>query len=129
MSDAVLSKARELGEVLTRSPEYLDVKAKQKAMFNDNSALEMLKTFHLMQDAAQKKKAQGLELSQQEIKSLEKLELKMASHPTISAFHESQRRYQDLINKVLETVIKVQREEQEEDLIREQIPDYKPEKK
>lgn len=129
MSDEVLSKARELGEALTRSPEYLDVKAKQKMMFNDNSALEMLKTFHLMQDAAHKKQAQGRQLSPDEIKSLEKMELRMAGHPAISAFHESQKRYQDLINRVLETVIQVQKEEQEEDLIKEQIPDYKPDKK
>ncbi len=129
MSDAVLDKARELGRVLTQSPEYRDVKAKQKAMFNDNAALEMLKTFHLMQDAAKKKQAQGQALSQQEVRALEEMELKMAAHPTISAFHESQRSYQKLINKVLETVIQVQKEEQEEDLIKEQIPGYEPGKK
>lgn len=129
MSEAVLSKARELGEELTRTAEYLDVKAKQKAMFNDDAALEMLKTFHLMQDALQRKQAQGMQIAESDLKSLEKIELKMSSHPTISAFHESQRRYQKLINKVLETVIQVQKDEQEEDLIKEQVPDYQPEAK
>ena len=126
MSDAVLDKARELGRVLTQSPEYRDVKAKQKVMFNDNAALEMLKTFHLMQDAAQKKQAKGEALSRKELRALEEMELKMAAHPAISAFHESQRNYQNLINKVLETVIRVQKEEQEQALIKEQIPGYEP---
>lgn len=127
MSEAVLNKARELGQALTKSSEYLDVKAKQKIMFNDGAALEMLKTFHDMQDAAQKKRARNIELSPEETRSLEKMELRMSTHPPISTFHESQTRYQDLINKVLEMVIKVQRDDQEEDLIKERIPDYQPE--
>lgn len=129
MSDAVLSKARELGQVLTESPEYKEVKARQKAMFNDDAALEMLKTFHAMQDAVQKKQARGVELSQDEIRSLEKMELTMSKHPSIIAFQESQKRYQDLINKVLKTVINVQKEDQQEDLLREQIPDYQDDTK
>lgn len=122
MSEVVLAKARELGYALTQSPEYQEVKQRQKNLFRDDVALEMLKKFHAMQDAAQKKQSRGEELSKDEMKDLEKLELTMAGHPSISIFHESQRKYQELINKVLETVIQVQRDEQHQDLVQEQSP-------
>ncbi|ACA60380.1 YlbF family regulator [Candidatus Desulforudis audaxviator] len=124
MSQEVLDKAQELGQVLTRCAEYLDVKAKQKVMFNDNTALEMLKVYHGMQEMAQRKQSQNISLSPQEIRAMEQMELKMAEHPSIRAFHESQGRYQELINKVLEMIIRVQKEDQELDILKEQVPDF-----
>jgi cell fate (sporulation/competence/biofilm development) regulator YlbF (YheA/YmcA/DUF963 family) len=124
VSQEVLDKARELGRVLTQCAEYREVKAKQKVMFNDNSALEMLKVFHGMQEMAQRKQSQNTDLSPNEIRALEQMELKVAEHPTIRAFHESQSRYQELINKVLELILKVQKEDQELDILKEQVPDF-----
>ncbi len=124
MSQEVLDKALELGRVITQCAEYQDVKVKQKVMFNDNTALEMLKTFHGMQDMAQKKQARNVSLTPAEIQAMEQMELQMAEHPSIKAFHESQGKYQELINKVLAMIIKVQKEDQELDILKEQIPDF-----
>lgn len=124
MSQEVVEKARELGRVLTQCAEYREVKAKQKVMFNDNSALEMLKVFHGMQDMAHRKQSQNVSLSPKEIQIMEQMELTMSEQPSIKAFHEAQGRYQELINKVLEIIIRAQKEDQELDILKEQVPDF-----
>lgn len=115
MSQEVMEKARELGMALTKTPEFRDVKVKQSILFSNEVTLEMLKVFHGMQENVQRKVSQGEEVSQDDTRALEQMELKMSENRAFSEFQHSQKKYQELINKVLEIVIGVQKDVQDDD--------------
>lgn len=106
MSQAVMEKATELGNLITQTKEFNEVKEKQTAMFRDPTALELLKRYDTLKKEHKEKQEKGEKLSQEDVKAMEQAELKMSEHPKIKEFFEAQKKFQELLNSVMERVVK-----------------------
>lgn len=110
MSEEVMVKAAELGRAISESPESQLVRERQQAMFDNTKALEMLKTFHGMQDILRQKQEKGEEITPEETKALENMELKMQENRLIREFYEAQNQLQEMLKKAMQIVVRYDKE-------------------
>jgi len=101
-----MEKARELGRVIAESAEFREVQKRRDEMFADETCRDLLYAFHQMQQRVAETQQQGREVSPEEQRALEQMELKMAENPLVQAFNEAQKKFQDLLNKAMEIVIR-----------------------
>lgn len=106
MSEQVMEKARELGRVIAESAEFKDVQKRRDEMFANEACRDLLYAFHQMQQRVAETQKQGREVPPEEQRALEQMELKMAENPLVQAFNEAQKKFQDLLNKAMEIVIR-----------------------
>lgn len=111
MSEEVMAKATELGRAISESPEAQLVRERQQAMFDNTKTLEMLKTFHGMQDILRRKQESGDQISPEEQKSMEQMELKMLENRLYREFMEAQNDLQEMLRKAMSIVVKYDKEE------------------
>ncbi|MBU4532718.1 MAG: YlbF family regulator [Eubacteriales bacterium] len=112
MSQEVMTKAAELGRAISESPESQLVRERQGKMFDNTEALEMLKTFQVMQNQCRIKQEKGEEVTQDEAKALEAMELKMQEHRLIREFFEAQNALQEMLKKAMQIVVRYDKETQ-----------------
>lgn len=104
MNEILQQKAQELGNLITETEEFKKVKELQSAMFVDEQAMGLLKEFQQLQ-ARNHNKQQLNELTNEDLKEVEKAELKMLENDLIKTFHEAQTDFQRLLNFVMKDVI------------------------
>ena len=97
-------KAKELGQLITEMDEYKEVKVKQAALFEEEQALELLQEFQKLQKQNDSKQREG-QLTNEDVQKTEQLELKMLDFNVIKELHESQTKFQNMLNLVMQTVI------------------------
>ncbi|MBO8128331.1 MAG: YlbF family regulator [Peptococcaceae bacterium] len=105
MSQKVMEKAQDLGKAIAETEEYKEVKEKQALMFRNRESQELLRNYQAMKEDIQKKQAMGEPVSPEEQKAMEQMELKMSENPIIKDFMEAQNRFQQLLNKAIQTVV------------------------
>ncbi|MTI80915.1 MAG: YlbF family regulator [Firmicutes bacterium] len=109
MSDITLNegleeKANELGAFIKETNEYKEVKEKQSALFDNEDAMQLLTEFNKLQ-AQNHKKQQAGQVTQEDMKAVEQAELRMLENPLIKDFHESQVKFQRVLNEVMKMVV------------------------
>lgn len=105
MSEEVMAKATELGRAISESPEAQLVRERQQAMFDNTKTLEMLKTFHGMQDILRRKQQAGEQITPDEQKGMEQMELKMHENRLYREFMEAQNALQEMLKKAMKIVV------------------------
>lgn len=110
MSEEVMIKAAELGRAISESPEAQLVRERQQAMFDNTKTLEMLKTFHGMQDILRQKQEQGETITPEEEKALEQMELKLQENRLYREFFEAQNQLQEMLKKAMQIVVQYDKE-------------------
>ncbi|MCD5406757.1 MAG: YlbF family regulator [Desulfotomaculum sp.] len=104
MNKMLEQKAKELGQLITEMDEYKEVKVKQAALFEEEQALELLQEFQKLQKQNDSKQREG-QLTNEDVQKTEQLELKMLDFNVIKELHESQTKFQNMLNLVMQTVI------------------------
>jgi len=110
LSQAVMDKAAELGNLITETKEYADVKEKQSAMFKDGNAVELLQAYDELKKTQKEKQEKGEQLTDEDTKAMENAEAQLSGNASINGFFEAQNKFQQLLNSAIETVIKPCRE-------------------
>jgi len=110
LSQAVMEKAAELGNLITETKEFAEVKEKQSAMFKNGNAVELLQSYDELKKSQKEKQEKGEQLTEEDMKALEAAEAQLAENNTIKEFFEAQNKFQQLLNTAIETVIKPCRE-------------------
>jgi len=98
-------KAEELGRLITQTEEYKEVKEKQSRLFQDQEAVALLQELQNLQVENERKKREG-DLTHEDIKKSEQLELKTLDNPLIRELHEAQIGLQKVLNTVMKNIIK-----------------------
>lgn len=106
MSQAVMEKASELGRLITETEEFSVVKEKQSVMFKNGAAVELLRSYDELKKQQKEKQEKGEQLTEEDMKTLELAEEKLSENPTIKEFFEAQQKFQEMLNKVIELVVK-----------------------
>ena len=106
MSQHIFDQALELGRRISECQEFKEVQEKENAMLQDSAAQELLKEFQQMQQVNQQKQMQGQQITPEDIKAFEAMELRMMENPLIREFSESQNKFQNLLNTVNQTINK-----------------------
>ncbi|WP_034638823.1 YlbF family regulator [Desulfofalx alkaliphila] len=106
MSQAIMDQALELGRRISESAEFKAVQEKEKNMLQDEAAQKLLKEFQELQQKNQQKQMQGKQITPEDIKEFEAMELKMLENPFIKDFSEAQNAFQNLLNTVNQTINK-----------------------
>ncbi|MBO8136970.1 MAG: YlbF family regulator [Desulfotomaculum sp.] len=104
ISEELKQKAKELGTLITKTDEYKEVKSKQEVMFENEESMQLLAEFNKLQAQNHKKQQEG-QLTPGDMKAIEQAELKMLDNPLIKEFHESQVKFQRLLNEVMKIVV------------------------
>ncbi|MCF8010412.1 MAG: YlbF family regulator [Clostridiales bacterium] len=104
--EEVMNKAQELGELVTQTDEFTEVKQKQALMFHDNSAMELLQSYDDLKKQQKERQDNGEELTQEDTDALEQQETKLNENENIKNFFDSQKKFQEMINKALELIIR-----------------------
>lgn len=110
MSEEVMAKATELGRAISESPEAQLVRKRQQAMFDNTKTLEMLKTFHGMQDILRQKQESGGEVSPEEQKAMERMELQLHENRLYKEFMEAQQGLQEMLRRAMKIVVQYDKE-------------------
>ncbi|MBM7853946.1 cell fate (sporulation/competence/biofilm development) regulator YlbF (YheA/YmcA/DUF963 family) [Desulfohalotomaculum tongense] len=108
ISETLEQKAKELGQLITETSEYKEVKDKQARIFEEPAALKLLQEFNKLQAEKHKKQQLG-KLTQEDVKAVEQAELKMLENPLIKEFHQCQVRFQRLLNEVMRILVEASR--------------------
>lgn len=110
MSQAVMDKAAELGNLITETEEFKTVKEKQAAMFANGSAVELLQAYDQLKKEQKEKQENGQSLTEEDSKALEGAQTRLNENPAIREFFEAQNEFQELLNRTIELVVKPCRE-------------------
>lgn len=106
MSQAVMEKASELGHLITETEEFYEVKEKQSKMFKNSAAMELLKSYDALKKQQKEKQEKGEKITGEDMKALEQAEIKLSENPIIKEFFEAQNKFQEMLNKAIELVVK-----------------------
>jgi len=109
VSPVIIEKATELGKALVESEQFRQVREKQDKAFNNMVSLELLQKYEATKKAYAIKAEKG-ELTEAEIKGLEALELELHKNRLCRELLEARAAYQAMLNEVMTTILKVQKE-------------------
>lgn len=110
MSQAVMEKAGELGQLITQTEEFNAVKEKQSIMFKNGMALQLLKSYDELKRQQKEKLEKGEQLNAEDKQAMEAAEGKIAKNDSIQQFFEAQNKFQQLLNETIDLVVKACRE-------------------
>lgn len=97
---SVMDKARELGEELSKSQEYIAMREAEAVMLHDTTAQGILREFNTRQQEFRLIQSRGRELTEEQIKAAEDLEERMMNNPHISHFFKSQETFEKILKDV-----------------------------
>ena|SRR6056297_1013239 len=113
---SVIEKAKELGQELIDSEEYKELKKKESALYDDEEATSLLEDYENINKQMQMKRANGQEVSEDQQKKMQSLQMKMEQNPSIKSYIESQKKFNEVmnsVNKIINGYITGQQQEQE----------------
>ncbi|MDD4335217.1 MAG: YlbF family regulator [Desulfotomaculaceae bacterium] len=97
---SIIEKARELGNSLSESKELNTMRESEKMMMENQEARDSIAQFDEKQRAYQAIQAQGVELTEKQIKELEDLEFKMLNNPYVYNFFKAQQEFQAILESI-----------------------------
>ena len=97
---SVIEKAKELGQELIDSEEYKELKKKESALYDDEEATSLLEDYENINKQMQMKRANGQEVSEDQQKKMQSLQMKMEQNPSIKSYIESQKKFNEVMNSV-----------------------------
>ena len=107
---AVLLKARELCQVITEQPEFLDIRKRIEAFQNDTPVQAQFKRLSEVREQLERKQQEGGAITQAEITEFERLRDGFVNQPVAAAFlkaqedmHEIRRMVNAYLNHTFET--------------------------
>ncbi len=86
----VISKAKELCQIILDQPAYKDIRQTVEAFLSNREAVEHYRRLCDLQDLMRMKEDQGMPVSEDEIQDYEKLEQEFLNNPLAQGFIESQ---------------------------------------
>ena len=101
---SVMEKAKTLAEEIASSSEYSDLKNAQKTMNSDDEAKSILDNYKSLQKRIQMVKANGKNVSAKQQKQLQAIKAKMKNNNKIKNFMEHQKRFNQLMQTVNQTI-------------------------
>ena len=97
---SIIEKARELGNFLSESKELNTMREAEKMMMENQEARDSIAQFDEKQRAYQAIQAQGVDLTEKQIKELEDLEFKMLNNPYVYNFFKAQQEFQVILDSI-----------------------------
>lgn len=97
---SIIEKAKELGKVLSESKELNTMREAEKMMMENQEARDSIGQFDEKQRASQVIQAQGLQLTEGQVKELEELEFKMLNNPYVYNFFKAQQEFQNILESI-----------------------------
>ncbi|MBP7332489.1 MAG: YlbF family regulator, partial [Firmicutes bacterium] len=97
---SIIEKARELGNSLSASKELNTMREAEKMMMENQEARDSIAQFDEKQRAYQAIRAQGVDLTEKQVKELEDLEFKMLNNPYVYNFFKAQQEFQTILESI-----------------------------
>ncbi|NLJ76170.1 MAG: YlbF family regulator [Peptococcaceae bacterium] len=97
---SIIEKARELAGSLSGSKELATMREAEKMMLENQEARNSIAQFDEKQKAYQAAQAQGQDLTEEQMKELEELELKMLNNPYVYNFFKAQQEFQAILESI-----------------------------
>ncbi|MFZ5644179.1 MAG: YlbF family regulator [Bacillota bacterium] len=101
---SILEKARELGEEIASSIEIQQMRDAEIAMMNNQEARNLVEEFNEKQRKYLDMKAQGVTLTDGQIKEVEELEKRVMDNPLILDFFRKQQNFERIIEQINEII-------------------------
>lgn len=98
--DKALELCVELGKVLSQTEEYKKMKKVEYDMLHDSVARGLMENLQALQVEMKKKQLAGLELTEEEQKTLKDMEEMTLANPVVKASHQANGEFQGLMLKV-----------------------------
>jgi cell fate (sporulation/competence/biofilm development) regulator YlbF (YheA/YmcA/DUF963 family) len=96
----ILEKAQKLGKKLSESKELATMREAEKMMLENDEARNSIAKFDEKQRAYQVIQAQGMQLTEGQVKELEDLELTMMNNPYVYNFFKAQQEFQNILESI-----------------------------
>lgn len=106
MAQHILDMALELGQLIKESDQFKNAQQKENTMLQDANAQKLLDKYQKIQQEYQQRQIQGKQLTPEDIKDFELMELKLLENPLIKDFTEAKGNFDDLLKSVNETINK-----------------------
>lgn len=96
----ILEKAQKLGKKLSESKELAAMREAEKMMLENDESRNAIAQYDEKQRAYQVIQAQGMKLTDGQVKELEDLELKMMNNPYVYNFFKAQQEFQNILESI-----------------------------
>ncbi len=96
----ILEKAQKLGKKLSESKELATMREAEKMMLENDESRNAIAQYDEKQRAYQVIQAQGMKLTDGQVKELEDLELKMMNNPYVYNFFKAQQDFQNILESI-----------------------------
>lgn len=103
MSQDVFEKATALGNSIIDSEEFKEIQKREKDMLGDPDAQNLLKN-SMNSKVYKRKTKKGDQLTPEEAKEFERVQLKIVENKAIKAFSEAQNKFQSMMNQVMKII-------------------------
>ncbi|MFZ5590332.1 MAG: YlbF family regulator [Bacillota bacterium] len=97
---AILQKARELGEEISRSTELQEMLAAQQAMLSNPEASALIEEFNRKQKYYMTIQRQGLELTDSQKQDIADLEERMLDNELVLSFFRAQQNFEKILEEI-----------------------------
>ncbi|MGQ9557002.1 MAG: YlbF family regulator [Desulfurispora sp.] len=97
---AILQKARELGEEISRSAELQEMLAAQQAMLGSPEAAALIEEFNRKQKYYMTIQRQGLELTDSQKQDIADLEERMLDNELVLGFFRAQQNFEKILEEI-----------------------------
>lgn len=108
MTAEILEKAEVLAAAIAQSSELKELRTSEEAMLADEQAKKIIEDFNQEQQRVFTLQSEGQELTEEDKNGINEMEQKVASHPLIAVYLQSQDRFTqmlDSVNSVLASAI------------------------
>lgn len=97
---SVYDMAVELGKNLSITVEYAQVQETQRAVSQDAEARNLVRDFQQLQKSYQRMQMMGHQLTQENMKKLNEMEVQAAANPLVKAYLEAQAVFYEVVSQV-----------------------------
>ncbi|MEW6424373.1 MAG: YlbF family regulator [Bacillota bacterium] len=101
---SIMDKARELGQELAASPEYIEMRQAEANIIRDPQASSVVQNFQELKKAWEKAQIQGIHLPQAHLQKLQEAEERMLLNPVVRNFTEAHQRFLEVLQEVNHTI-------------------------
>lgn len=100
MTADILEKAEVLAAAIAQSSELKELRTSEEAMLADEQAKKIIEDFNQEQQRVFTLQSEGQELTEEDKNGIDEMEQKVASHPLIAVYLQSQDRFTQLLDSV-----------------------------
>ncbi len=104
---SIIGKAQALGEEIMDSSEYSEMKETEQAIYQDETAKNLLNDFQSKQQRLQMAQTNGQQVTQKQQQELQALQAKMQNNEKIKEFMEAQQQFNQVMQTVNQTISNV----------------------